>query len=74
MLWRRILKFREWWPRPYIRHVLFTLPMGRCTKPRQEAGLPPLGSSNCLDAELGLGKKAREGRTETGRVEGRKGG
>lgn len=38
------MKFREWWPRPYIRHMLFTVQMGSCTKPRQEAGLAPLGA------------------------------
>lgn len=42
--------------------------MRSCAKPRQEAGLPPLGSGNCPDAELGLEEGAREGRTEPGRV------
>jgi len=53
--------------------MLFTVLRRSHTKPRQESGLPPLGSSECPDAELGLGKKAREGRTEAGRVDGGRG-
>lgn len=72
------MKFREWWPRPYIRHMLLLSRWEAAQSQGRRQGwlpwAPALGSSNCLDAELGLGERAREGRTETGTVEGGKGG